>query len=162
MNDLQILTYPHVYLAEKSRPMGWPLVPRDVERVEWMKAKVREEGNLGLAAIQIGWNRKVIVINLKACGEEGDVGVFLNPTVEYPYGCEHLEMAEESCLSLPGFSIVVSRPWKCKASWKDGETGMPREALLHGLLARVFQHETDHLRGLLINRFVPIPQPPVQ
>jgi peptide deformylase len=106
---------------------------------------------IGLAAIQVGVPRRILVIDLQEPEEEGgepvkDPRVFINPEIldsseqEVPY--------TEGCLSVPDQYAEVDRPDRIRARWLD-ENGDSHEADIEGLLATCLQHEMDHLEGVL-------------
>ncbi len=106
---------------------------------------------IGLAAIQVGVPRRILVIDLQEPEEEGgepvkDPRVFINPEIlehsdqEVPY--------TEGCLSVPDQYAEVDRPDRIRARWLDLD-GKVREEEIEGLLATCLQHEMDHLNGVL-------------
>jgi peptide deformylase len=106
---------------------------------------------IGLAAIQVGVPKRILVIDLQEPEEEGgepvrDPRVFINPEIldsseqEVPY--------TEGCLSVPDQYADVDRPDRVRARWLD-ENGDTHEADIEGLLATCLQHEMDHLEGVL-------------
>jgi peptide deformylase len=106
---------------------------------------------IGLAAIQVGVARRILVIDLQEPEEEGgepvrDPRVFINPEIlehsdrEVPY--------TEGCLSVPDQYAEVDRPDRIRARWLDLD-GNVREEEIEGLLATCLQHEMDHLEGVL-------------
>ena len=97
---------------------------------------------VGLAATQVGDQKRVIVFDI----DDGLVAL-CNPSI-VEHGDE-LEVDEEGCLSLPGLSVPVERPTTCVCEALD-LSGAPLRIEADGLLARVLQHETDHLDGVLI------------
>src|SRR5687767_5318628 len=110
-----------------------------------------EAPGIGLAAIQVGVPKRVLVIDLQEPEEEGgepvkDPRVFINPEIlthsdeEVPY--------TEGCLSVPDQYAEVLRPERIRARWLD-EHGDAHEEDLDGLLAVCLQHEMDHLEGIL-------------
>ena len=100
---------------------------------------------IGLAAPQVGAPLRIFVIDLSLGHKADDLMVFLNPTFVEREG---MQLEEEGCLSVPGFNATVARPQRAivKALDRHGE-----ERIVQGtdLLARAFQHEMDHLDGLL-------------
>lgn len=102
---------------------------------------------IGLAAPQVNIGKRIFVIDVGAATGEEDAlpEAFINPKILVAEGSETLE---EGCLSIPGVQAEVTRPFKIKAEYRtlDGETV---EEEMEGLLARVFQHEFDHLEGVL-------------
>ena len=106
---------------------------------------------IGLAAIQVGVPKRLLVIDLQEPAEEGgepvrDPRVFINPEIlshsdhEVPY--------TEGCLSVPDQYAEVMRPDRIRARWLD-EHGAVHEKDIEGLLAVCLQHEMDHLEGVL-------------
>lgn len=100
---------------------------------------------VGLAAPQIGVNRKVAVIDLSVGADPNAVIVLVNPLILEGSG-EQKE--EEGCLSVPDLSEKVIRPARVRVRAADA-TGAVREIEATGLLARALCHETDHLNGML-------------
>jgi peptide deformylase len=100
---------------------------------------------IGLAAPQVGAPVRIFVIDLSLGHKAGDLMVFVNPTFVEREG---MQLEEEGCLSVPGFNATVARPERAvvKGLDRNGE-----EQIVEGndLLARAFQHEMDHLDGLL-------------
>src|SRR5688500_14960139 len=106
---------------------------------------------IGLAAIQVGVPKRILVIDLQEPEEEGgepvkDPRVFINPEIvtasdqEVPYN--------EGCLSIPDQYAEVDRPDRIRARWLDDQ-GKAHEEEIGGLLAVCLQHEMDHLNGVL-------------
>jgi peptide deformylase len=106
---------------------------------------------IGLAAIQVGVPKRILVIDLQEPQEEGgepvkDPRVFINPEIlqasdqEVPY--------TEGCLSVPDQYAEVDRPDRIRARWLDLD-GKAHEEEIEGLLATCLQHEMDHLNGIL-------------
>jgi peptide deformylase len=100
---------------------------------------------IGLAAPQIGVNRRVAVIDLSVGADPAARILMINPTIVESSG-EQKE--EEGCLSIPDFAEKVARPARVKARFADA-TGIERELEGTGLLARALCHEIDHLNGIL-------------
>lgn len=106
---------------------------------------------IGLAAIQVGVAKRILVIDLQEPEEEGgeavkDPRVFINPEIvqasdqEVPY--------TEGCLSVPDQYAEVDRPDRIRARWLD-QDGKQHDEEITGLLATCLQHEMDHLNGIL-------------
>ena len=100
---------------------------------------------IGLAAPQVGDPRRVCVIDLSVGRKEGDLIVIVNPEFVTREG---MQVENEGCLSVPGFDIPVMRPARAVVRGVD-RTGQPVTIEGTGLLARAFQHEIDHLDGML-------------
>ncbi|CAN5674642.1 peptide deformylase [soil metagenome] len=109
---------------------------------EDMLVTMHEREGVGLAANQVGRLRRVLVAAI-----EEDEYVIVNPVIEA--SSDETEVLAEGCLSIPGIHGEVERPVSVTVSGQDAAGGDLRlEA--EGLLARVFQHEVDHLDGVLI------------
>jgi peptide deformylase len=105
---------------------------------------MRESRGVGLAAPQVGVPLRVFVMNVMG-KPEGDC-VVANPTI---HDGSAVREAEEGCLSIPDVFAKIRRPSRCRLTAFD-ELGRPFEREGEGLLARCWQHETDHLDGVLI------------
>jgi peptide deformylase len=109
---------------------------------EDMLATMREREGVGLAANQVGRLKRILVAAV-----EDDEYVLVNPVIEE--ASETTESGPEGCLSIPGIQVEVERPTEITISGQDA-SGEPIRIEAEGLLARVFQHEVDHLDGVLI------------
>ena len=109
---------------------------------EDMLATMREHEGVGLAANQVGRLKRILVAAL-----EEDEFVLVNPVVEE--AAETTERELEGCLSIPGIQVEVERPTAITVSGQDA-SGSPLKIEASGLLARILQHEIDHLDGVLI------------
>jgi peptide deformylase len=142
-NNLHIIHYPDPRLRSVSETVTAFDGELKALVTRMMELLAREKG-LGLAAPQVGINQRVAIIS--PTGELGDVRVLINPVIHEPHGS--LE-AEEGCLSLPGINVQVRRAQSCRLTAQDLQ-GRPIEQVLEDLPARICQHETDHLNGVLI------------
>ena len=107
---------------------------------------------MGLAAPQVGLGIRVIVVDPH---EEGTEPFALFNAEVLEEGSE-TEKSEEGCLSIPGIRDIVERPATCVVAGLDRE-GKPVRIEAAGLLARILQHEVDHLNGVLfLDRLSPI------
>jgi peptide deformylase len=100
---------------------------------------------IGLAAPQVGVPLRVCVIDLSVGRRGGDVLTLINPEFVERSG---MQLEEEGCLSVPGFTATVARPARAVLRALD-RTGAERIVEGTGLLARALQHEVDHLEGKL-------------
>ena len=117
------------------------------ELVRDMFATMRAAEGVGLAATQVGVGVSVFIYECPDADDRVQRGVFCNPVVELPRGKDrNLDITEEGCLSWPGGYSGVPRPDKAICRGQDAY-GKEIELLGTGLLARCFQHETDHLNG---------------
>ncbi len=106
---------------------------------------------IGLAAPQIGINRRVFVLDADFLRIKAGP-VFVNPTIMWQ--SEDTEVAEEGCLSLPDDTVVEVRRAKSISLAYDTEERQGVMVELHGLAARAAAHEVDHLSGEMITRFL--------
>ncbi len=156
---LPIVRYPAPVLRAKCRPVS-EVTDRHRALAVDMIETMREAHGVGLAAPQVGVDEQIAVIDvshdpecirfLRVNGEDRDMAafmpvVFLNPRLELG---KQRELGEEGCLSIPELRAKVNRPEAIKVTYQtlDGET-VTLET--DGLLARAFQHEIDHLNGVL-------------
>jgi peptide deformylase len=100
---------------------------------------------IGLAAPQVGESVRLCVIDLSMGRKGGEVLILINPEFVEREG---MQLEDEGCLSVPGFNATVARPSRAIVRALD-RTGKERAIDATGLLARAFQHEIDHLDGLL-------------
>jgi peptide deformylase len=101
---------------------------------------------IGLAAPQVGVNKQLIVIDCEPDNPANPPLVLINPQIK-SYSRD-LCLSEEGCLSIPGVYMEVTRPSVVEVTYKD-EFGRPQKLKASDLLARVIQHEMDHLNGVL-------------
>ena len=106
---------------------------------------------IGLAAIQIGVPRRLLVVDLSKEGEEKKPQFIANP--EIVWSSEALSDYEEGCLSIPEFYEMVTRPAEVKVRYLDRQ-GDAQEIHATGLLATCLQHEIDHLNGVLFVDYI--------
>ena len=138
-------------LRRKAEPL--PAVDEDIRRlIKDMFETMYEADGVGLAAPQVGVSQRVIVID----PHEQDVKPFglVNPVIVQ--SADDVERGEEGCLSIPGLKDIVERPAAVVVEALDAD-GKPVRIEAEGLLARVLQHEVDHLDGVLfIDRVSPL------
>lgn len=117
--------------------------------IEDMVETMHEAKGVGLAAPQIGVDKRVFVIDIN----DGIIRKVINPILEYS---NEIEENEEGCLSIPGIYKVVKRPKIVKISYLN-EKGEEISEVADGLLSRAFQHEYDHLEGVLfVDKISPV------
>lgn len=146
MSCLEIRTYPDPVLLRKA--MKVDAVDDEIRGLMDNMAETMYVANgLGLAAPQVGVSKRVIVLDTSACdAENGRLITLANPEI---ISAEGEDVAEEGCLSLPDFLTDVTRAERVvvRALGRDGnQVTIDAE----GLLARVLQHEMDHLDGTLL------------
>jgi peptide deformylase len=111
-----------------------------------MLATMYDAPGIGLAAIQVGEPRRMLVIDTAKEGEDSKPLFIANP--EIVWKAEELSDYEEGCLSIPEFFEMVQRPKEVKLRYLSRE-GEAQEMHATGILATVIQHEIDHLEGIL-------------
>ncbi len=150
IGTLKLVEYPHPALFRKSKPL-LKIDEGIRDAIEQMFDIMYESQGVGLAANQVALPYRMFVINVTADPNAGEELVFLNPTLSRPRGTA---IQEEGCLSLPGLRADVRRPERVVVdAWSlEGE---PMHADLEGFLARVVQHEYDHLEGRLFTDRLP-------
>jgi len=139
---MQIVFYPDPVLRKRAKDVD-PRTNGLREFTEEMLRTMKEASGVGLAAPQVGEGIRVFVAS--DTGEIEDAIVCLNPKVE-PFGS--VVPMEEGCLSVPGIRREIRRSESVRLKWTDLD-GTPQEGEFHGLLARIIQHECDHLDGVL-------------
>ena len=143
IEKIAILHYPDPHLRSKCAPVrefNADLAALAKRMVELM----RTDAGVGLAAPQVGVPIRMFVMNLT--GEEADSHVFVNPVISHKQGKAE---AEEGCLSLPSIHVQVTRATQCRITAQD-LAGNSFELETQNLECRIWQHETDHLDGVLI------------
>lgn len=147
---LRIVVYPDPALRRPAEP---------IEEIDDMVRAVavrmivlmHEAEGVGLAAPQVGLSWRMFVTVVPPEEREDDQGltgrVFINPEIHIE--SRDLEVLDEGCLSLPGIRADIRRPGAVRIS-ATGLDGGPVELADHELMARVWQHEIDHLNGVLI------------
>ena len=114
--------------------------------VRKMLQTMYSEDGIGLAAPQVGVNKQLLVVDADPENESAPPLVLVNPKITR-YSDE-LAAGQEGCLSIPGVYLDVIRPAAIEVSFKD-ENGRPQKMKVDDLVARVIQHEMDHLNGVL-------------
>ncbi len=139
---MEIVNYPHPALRHKSKPIR-RVDAKLKETVAEMFELMYAANGIGLAANQVDLPFRLFIANLAGKKGEGEEYVFINPVVSKPKGNEE---KEEGCLSLPGLYAPVKRPERVTFNAYNLQ-GEELTADLDGMMARVVQHETDHLDG---------------
>jgi len=144
MAILPIVRYPHDVLLNATAEVG-EITPEIERLVHDMIETMRAAPGVGLAANQVGVGKRIAVVDLTVGEDPSKLLVLINPRILEVSG-SYVE--EEGCLSLPGFSERVRRPERCVIEAMDLD-GTLRTLEGRELLARAFNHEIDHLHGLL-------------
>ena len=141
----QILTEPNKILREKS--LSVETVDEDLKKLmnDMLETMYAAPG-IGLAAIQVGVPKRVIVLDIAPKDEPRNPMFFVNP--EIIKKSDNNSTYEEGCLSVPGQFAEIDRPDKCHIKYLDYH-GQPKEIKAEGMLATCIQHEMDHLEGIL-------------
>ena len=140
-----ILTEPNKLLRQVSKP---------VDKVTTVEQKLMNDmldtmyaaNGIGLAAIQIGIPKRIIVMDLSKDQEKKEPRYFVNPVIKKKN--EDKTTYEEGCLSVPNQFAEIERPSKCDVEYLD-YNGQKQILYADGLLATCIQHEMDHLEGIL-------------
>lgn len=142
---LSILTYPHPILDTLSKDVSFPLCNEDVRLIKDMWEVVKRDG-VGLAAPQVGINKRICIIHLSTTerGKEAKDIVMINPKIVFESEME-VEMIE-GCLSFPDEYWAIWRPANIMVEYYN-ENGKKQKLRARNWLARVIQHEIDHLDG---------------
>ncbi len=141
----KILIEPDPILRQKSTT----LEKIDGEVKKLMKEMLNlmyEAPGIGLAAVQVGILKRLIVIDISKEKEKKDPLFLINP--EIIQQSKSTSIYEEGCLSLPGHFAEIERPAECRIKYIDFD-GKKKELKAEGLLATCIQHEIDHLNGVL-------------
>jgi len=144
MSSLKLVTVPNPVLRIKSKPIA--RVDKEFQSiVQEMFRLMYDLKGVGLAANQVGIPIRVFICNPSGKPNEGSEMVFINPVISKQKGNEE---ADEGCLSLPGVTATVKRS---KSLWLNAydHTGNEINTEYTGFIARIIQHEFDHLDGVL-------------
>ncbi len=140
-----LIILPDPLLRQVSKPIE--RVDADFQRLaDDMLETMYDAPGIGLAAIQIGVPRRMLVIDVSREGEEKQPLVFVNP--EIVASSDELSVYEEGCLSIPDYYAEVERPATVTIKYLDRD-GKDQTVQADGLLATCLQHEIDHLNGVL-------------
>ena len=134
-----------------------PILRKKSESLEKVDDKIREllddmletmyaAPGIGLAAVQVGILKRIIVIDISKNKEKKTPLFLINP--EIISKSKKTSVYEEGCLSLPGYFAEIERPAECQIKFID-YNGKERVLVANGLLATCIQHEVDHLNGVL-------------
>lgn len=111
-----------------------------------MLETMNANNGLGIAAPQVGVNVRMFITTINMSTDHEGLITMINPQLEFPN--DEKETGEEGCLSLPGLYLPVTRHKHVRVKFKDLK-GNSHTLDMEGLNARVIQHETDHLDGIL-------------
>ena len=143
---IELVKYPDVFLRSVSNDVPFPLDDKTSRLIKFMAKAMYQNYGIGLAAIQVGILKRLVVIDISK-GEEEKKPIFLiNPKIIHR--SKKTSVYEEGCLSLPGQFAEIERPAECTLKYIDYD-GKEKELKADGLLATCIQHEVDHLNGIL-------------
>lgn len=145
MTPLDILTYPDKFLLHPTTPVE-NIDGKVQDLIEAMAHTMYKAPGIGLAAIQVGHNKSLLVYDIAPKDEERSLQVLINPKIISREGT--ITSEEEGCLSVPDFRADVKRAANILVEGYDRE-GKPLRIEAEGLLSLVLQHEIDHLNGVL-------------
>lgn len=150
MSILPIITLPDPLLRQISDPIE--RVDDEVRKLaDDMLATMYDAPGVGLAAIQVGIPRRMLVLDVIGDGERDHPLVMINPEIIKLGG--EMRSYEEGCLSIPDVRVDIERPGSVEVRYVD-RGGQLQTLHAKGLLATAVQHEIDHLNGRLIIDFL--------
>ncbi len=145
METLKILTYPDKFLSEPTKPVE-NIDEKIQNLVKDMASIMYQAPGIGLAAIQVGVNKSLLVYDVSPKDEKRSLQVLINPRIVESEGTTISE--DEGCLSVPDFRANVKRAASVLVEGFDNNE-KPLRIEAEGLLAVLLQHEIDHLNGIL-------------
>ena len=140
-----ILTEPNKILRQVSKPVE-KVGKEEQDLMNDMIETMYKANGIGLAAIQIGIPKRIIVMDITKNDEKKNPMYFVNPIIKNKNS--DLSRYEEGCLSVPDQFAEVDRPSSCEVEYLD-YNGEKKFLKTSGLLATCIQHEMDHLEGIL-------------
>ena len=145
MSRLKILTYPEDFLSKPTQPVK-NIDGKIQEIVDDMADTMYDAPGVGLAAIQVGCNKSILIYDVSPPDENRFLQVLMNPKIISSEG--EIISENEGCLSVPDYRADVKRATSILVEGLDQE-GNPLRIEAEGFLAIVLQHEIDHLNGTL-------------
>tara|TARA_B100001248_G_C27310524_1_gene421687 strand:+ start:502 stop:1026 length:525 start_codon:yes stop_codon:yes gene_type:complete len=145
MSLKNIVTEPDPILRKKSLPLE-NVNDSTRKLLDDMLQTMYAAPGIGLAAVQIGVLKRIIVVDISKKEEEKKPIFLINPVITFK--SKETSLFEEGCLSLPGHFAEIERPAKCKIEYIN-YNGKKAELGAEGLLSTCIQHEIDHLNGVL-------------
>ena len=141
---MEVIHYPHPGLLAPTRDISPGEFPDLQDRIDEMFDLMYKSQGVGLAAPQVNWNARLCIVN--PTGEKADELVLINPKIKEPQG---KVVGEEGCLSFPGIYAKVVRAENIVVQYLN-ENMEPRTLECDDILARIIQHEVDHLENILL------------
>jgi len=140
-----IITEPNMILRQKSKPVE-TVGEEERKLMNDMLDTMYYANGIGLAAIQIGIPKRIIVMDISKNKEKKNPMYFVNPIIKNKNS--EYSTYEEGCLSVPNYFAEIDRPKKCEVDYLD-YNGQKKTLIAEDLLATCIQHEMDHLEGIL-------------
>ena len=140
-----IITEPNKLLRQISKPVE-QVGKEEQKLMDDMLETMYEANGIGLAAIQVGIPKRIIVMDISKEEEKKNPRYFVNPVIKNKNPIKNTH--EEGCLSVPEQFAEIDRPSKCEVEYLD-YNGKKQLLKTEGLLATCVQHEMDHLEGIL-------------
>lgn len=159
---LDIVIYPDPRLKQASQPVA--AVDDTVRRhFDDLMATVKKHDGVGLAGVQVGIMKRLFVVDLEVVAErdgreilnkyEHQNGTLCLANAEITYKSEEMYTLAQSCISLPGSRVEVTRPKKIKIKFLD-YNNKQQEIEADSLFSQCLQHENDHTNGILITDYL--------
>jgi len=145
MSVKTILTEPNELLRQVSKPVN-KVDKEEQKLMDDMLETMYSANGIGLAAIQIGVPKRIIVMDISKDENKKEPRYFVNPIIINKDKLKNTY--EEGCLSVPNQFAEIDRPSKCEVEYLD-YNGKKKLLKAEGLLATCIQHEMDHLEGIL-------------
>ena len=142
---MKLVKHPDTFLRQDTYDVEFPLHVNNKRLIADMIQTMYNNNGIGLAANQIGYNRKIFVMDVS--NERDNPQVFINPVITAKNNIKMKDM--EGCLSCPDKEVKVSRSISVNLEWQC-EHGKTQYKTFYHLPGRVVQHEMDHLNGKLI------------
>ncbi len=140
-----IITEPNKILRQVSKTVE-KVSKEEKQLMDDMLQTMYHANGIGLAAIQVGIPKRIIVMDLSKGEEKKNPMYFVNPVIKNKN--QNFSTYEEGCLSVPNQFAEVDRPSTCEVEYLDYD-GKKKLIKADGLLATCLQHEMDHLEGIL-------------
>ena len=141
---IELVKYPDVFLRSVSKDVPFPLDDKDSRLIKWMTKAMYQHQGIGIAAIQVGYQKKIFIMDCSHSRENPKV--FINPVIITK--SDEILRDVEGCLSAPGKQGDVKRHIRIILKYNK-ENGEEEQKTFYNLEARCIQHEMDHLEGKL-------------
>ena len=146
MTIKEIITVPDEILKKVSNPIE-KIGINEKKLIDDLFETMHHSNGIGLAAVQVGILKRVLVVDVSSKNEKKQPMVLINPVIKNL--SDEMSFYEEGCLSIPETFIEIERPKICEVEYID-EKGSKKNLKCDGLLSTCIQHEINHLDGKLI------------